>query len=173
MEATNGKQGQQNDFDRLLLEVAAEALRAGVPISDRIRKKVKINTRAKSRFGMCIRENGVYTIELSAMLLTAPEHSCRQTLAHELIHTCEGCNNHGPLFRAYADRMNKAYGYAIRRTNTAEEMGVEKAGTEKTVHYILQCESCQAQIKRSRYSSVVAHPSRYRCVCGGRLRRIR
>ena len=165
--------GQQNNFDRLLLEVAAEAVRAGVPISDRIRRTVRINTRAKKRFGMCICENGFYTIELSSMLLRAPERSCRQTLAHELIHTCKGCDNHGELFRRYAEVMNRTYGYSISRTNSPEEMGIERAETEKTVHYILQCEACGAQIKRARLTSVVAHPSRYRCACGGKLKRIR
>lgn len=165
--------GQQpNDFDRLLLEVAAEAVRAGVPISDRIKRTVRINTRAKKRFGMCIFEDGCYTIELSSMLLTAPERSCRQTLAHELIHTCRGCDNHGALFCRYAELMNKTYGYHISRTNSLEEMGVDREVSEKNVHYILQCQRCKAEIKRSRCSSVVAHPSRYRCQCGGKLKRI-
>lgn len=164
---------RQNDFNRLLLEVAAEAVRAGVPISDKIRKNVKVNSRAKTRFGMCIKENGFYTIELSSVLLTAPERSCRQTLAHELIHTCRGCDNHGELFRRYAAIMNKAYGYDIRRTNSREEMGLEAVSTERKVNYILECESCKALIKRSRYTSVVAHPSRYRCTCGGKLRRVK
>ena len=173
MQQNSGTNEKQNDFNKLLLEVAAEAVRVGVPISDRIRSSVKINTRAKTRFGMCIRENGVYTIELSAVLLTAPERSCRQTLAHELIHTCKGCDNHGRLFKQYADVMNRAYGYDIRRTNSHEEMGIDAERSGKKVNYILECCSCRAQIKRSRFTSVVAYPSRYRCICGGKLRRIK
>lgn len=173
MQQYKGAGQKQNDFDRLLLEVAAEAVRAGVPISDRIKPEVRVNKRAKTRFGMCIRENGCYTIELSSMLLTAPERSCRQTLAHELIHTCKGCDNHGSLFRHYAAVMNSVYGYDIRRTNSREEMGIDADAPGRKVNYILQCESCGIQINRSRYTSVVAHPSRYLCRCGGRLRRIK
>ena len=76
-----------NNFDLLLSAVYKEAILAGIPVSDNIEKKVAVNTRAKKRFGMCTLKDGVYTIELSSRLLTAPEICCRQTLAHELIHT--------------------------------------------------------------------------------------
>lgn len=162
-----------NDFDRLLKIAAAQAVEAGVPISDKIQKHIQINRRAKKRFGMCINKNGVFTIELSEMLLEAPERSCMQTIAHELIHTCDGCDNHGELFRKYADIMNRRYGYDIRRTNTAEEMGIEPAKVQGNVKYIIECQSCKTKIFRTRYSNVAAHPSRYRCRCGGILKRIK
>ena len=47
-----------------------------------------------------------------------------QTLAHEVLHTCPGCRNHGALWKEYAARMNGAYGYAISRTGTCEALGV-------------------------------------------------
>ncbi len=162
-----------NDFDRLLRLVAAQAVEAGIPISDRIQDHVQVNRRAKKRFGMCINKNGSFTIELSEVLLNAPEKSCRQTIAHELIHTCKGCDNHGTLFRRYADILNRRYGYDIRRAHTAEEMGVVSAASEKNVNYIIVCQNCGAQILRTRYSNVVAYPSRYRCRCGGMLKRIK
>lgn len=167
------KKRTPEDFDRLLYVVAQQARDAGVPISSRIKKHVVVNTRAKKRFGRCIYQNGAYTIELSEILLYAPEQKCRQTIAHELIHTCKGCNNHGKLFLYYAAVMNKRYGYDIKRTHTPEEMGLAMEQTEKKVNYIVECQKCGAQIKRVRYSNVVADPSRYLCRCGGRLKRIK
>lgn len=162
-----------NDFNTLLKTVTAEAKAINIPVSDNVQPEVLVNRRAKKRFGQCIFKNGVYTIELSERLLDAPEQSCKQTLAHELIHTCKGCGNHGKLFAEYAARMNRYYGYHIKRTNSCEEMGIIQELPEKTVRYILLCEKCGVQIKRERYSGAVADPSRYRCRCGGTLKRIK
>ncbi len=163
---------KQNNFDSLLKTVLSEAAAAGLPVSDKIDMKVSVNSRAKKRFGMCILKNGRYTIELSSRLLDAPELSCRQTIAHELIHTCPGCDNHGTLFKKYAAVMNRKYGYNIRRTNSNEEMGLENTSNNAYYKYILECQKCGARIKRMKYSSVVADPSRYTCICGGKLKRI-
>ena len=111
--------------------------------------------------------------DLAVVLLNAPEKSCCQTLAHELIHTCPGCSNHGVCFHQYAAAMNAAYGYHIKTTNSCEEMGVKSPINNKDVKYILQCRQCGALIKRMRCSAVVADPSKYRCQCGGGLIRIK
>lgn len=161
-----------NDFDALLKTVLSEAISAGLPVSKNIDAKVIVNTRAKKRFGMCINKNGRFTIELSSRLLNAPERSCRQTLAHELIHTCPGCDNHGALFKKYADVMNRRYGYDIRRTNSNEEMGLSPVSSDASFRYMLECQKCGARIKRMKYTSVIASPSRYTCICGGKLKRI-
>lgn len=163
----------KNDFDRLLVIVMKQAAAAGIPFSKSIDMHIKVNTRAKSRFGMCTKTPDGFSIELSSVLLYAPELSCRQTIAHELIHTCKGCSNHGALFKKYADAMNRLYGYNIKRTNSPDEMGVHVERPKKTVNYILECQKCGAQIKRTKYSSVIACPSRYSCLCGGKLRRIK
>ena len=86
--------------------------------------RVAVNRRAVTRFGCCIRRGGEYVIELSERLLEAEERACMQTLAHEVLHTCPGCRNHGALWKEYAARMNGAYGYAISRTGTCEALGV-------------------------------------------------
>ena len=167
-----------NDFDSLLTVVTAQAKAVGVPVSDKIDGHIRINKRAKKRFGRCTAVNGRYVIELSEMLLEAPEKSCRQTIAHELIHTCPGCMNHGRLFKKYAGMMNRAYGYDIKRTNSCSEMGVEAPLDDEMRHsqearYILLCESCGKRIGRMRMSKAVAKPFMYRCACGGGLKRIK
>ena len=162
-----------NDPDKLLLIVMEQARNAGIPFSENTDRHVRINTRAKKRFGQCICRNGQYTIEVSSVLLNAPERSCCQTIAHELIHTCKGCGDHGSLSQRDAAIMNRLYGYSISRTNTPEEMGISPVESESAAKYILECRKCGAKISRTRLSPVVAHPSRYRCRCGGSLIRIK
>lgn len=157
-----------NNFDLLLEKVKKEAEKAGIPISKKIDPHIEVNTRAKTRFGRCIKRDGGFVIELSSVLLDAPEFSCRQTIAHELIHTCHGCMDHGDRFKYYAAKMNKAYGYNIRRTNSPEEMGVKDRSSEQAKFMII-CRSCGKEFPRTRRSALTDHPSRYRCKCGGEL----
>lgn len=163
------KSGRPLDVNCLLHAVASEARAAGIPISDKISPRVQINRRATGRFGACIRRpDGSFVIELSDRLVTAPELSCRQTLAHELLHTCYGCQNHKKRWHTYADKMNEAYGYRIMRTDTPEALGVEMDKSEK---YVAVCVACGMEFPRTRRSRLISHPEYYRCSkCGGKLR---
>ena len=154
------------DVDRLLERVIAQARALGIPVSHSIVPQVRLNGRATGRFGCCIRRDGAYTIELSSRLLGAEEGAVLQTLAHEVLHTCRGCSNHGPRWKGYAGRMNAAYGYRIARTDSCEKLGVPDTAK---VRYVLVCTRCGARIGRSRRSALVEHPERYRCRCGGTL----
>ncbi len=162
-----------NDFDALLKVVMDELRAIHIPISAQVLPTVTVNRRAKKRFGLCTRRSdNHYQIELSERLLNVDEMACKQTLAHELIHTCYGCGNHGKRFHAYAQKINAAYGYHIKTTNTCEEIGLENPSTAEA-KYILQCTRCGKEIPRLRYSNVIQNPSKYRCRCGGTLRRIK
>lgn len=155
-----------NDCDGLLKSVWEQAAGLGIPVSRRIDPRVRVNRRAVSRFGCCKYEAGQYRIELALRVAQGPEESCRETLAHEILHTCPGCRNHGAKWKAYAEKMNRAFGYHITRTATNEALGVEPGRAWK---YRLKCESCGAEIGRFRASALTRHPERYRCRCGGRL----
>ena len=156
----------QEDVNELLAEVIGQARALDIPVSQRIELPVRLNSRATGRFGCCIRRNGVYTIELSRRLLGASRQAVCQTLAHEALHTCRGCSNHGARWKDYAARMNAAYGYDITRTDSCEKLGVPDTAK---VRYVLVCTKCGARINRSRRSALVEHPERYRCRCGGTL----
>jgi predicted SprT family Zn-dependent metalloprotease len=151
----------------LLREVIAEARALNIPVSSQIAPNVVINTRATARFGCCVKKGDRYIIELSDKLVNAPESSCRQTLAHEILHTCYGCRNHGPRWKQYAEKMNAAYGYHISRTGTHEALGIANT---IPVKYVLVCQKCGAELKRTRMSNLVRYPERYRCKCGGTLK---
>ena len=164
------KQSKQTlEADVLMQDVIAQAKALHIPVSEQIHPHVRINHRATGRFGACFanKRSGAFVIELSDVLLTASEQACRQTLAHEILHTCYGCQNHKKRWQHYAEMMNAAYGYQISRTDSPERLGVERKGV---VRYLVECTQCGAEIPRTRRSRLVEHPENYRCAqCGGRL----
>lgn len=156
-----------NDCDALLKQVLREAATLGIPVSKEISPHVEINDRAVNRFGCCKYREGENYIEVARRVAEGPEESCRSVLAHEILHTCWGCRNHGKRWNEYARRMREAYGYVICCTTTNEALGVEE---ERLCQYLLQCESCGETFRRFRASPLTRHPERYRCRCGGRIR---
>lgn len=158
----------QNYIDGLMALVIAQARAVKIPVSKEIDPHIRLNRRARSRFGCCIRRNGRYTIELSAKLAEeGNEDAVLQVLAHEVLHTCCGCSNHGPRWKSYAQRMNTVYGYHIRRTDNYAELGIED---DRPVRYYVICTQCGRRIPRMKRSPLVDHPEHYRCTCGGTLR---
>lgn len=154
-------------LDKLLTTVILEAGALNIPVSNQINPKVAINSRAIRRFGCCIVKGDRFYIEISSRLLAASEQVRKQTLAHEILHTCPGCKNHGSRWKQYAARMNNAYGYNISRASTHEQLGIDDS---VPFRYLLRCQGCGIEIKRLRRSKLTDHPELYRCKCGGRLR---
>lgn len=157
------------ELDKKLGEMILKLKSAGIPLSDNISPEIKINSRAKKRLGCCIFKDSVNYIEVSAVFMDK-EHSdlLEETIAHELLHTCKGCKNHGERWKYYASVLNSTYGYNIKRTVDFKD----KAITQPPVNYIIVCQSCGIQISRAKMSKLVKYPHRYRCKCGGRLKRI-
>ena len=160
----------QEELDSLMAELCSALRELGIPLSGHIEPRVQVNARAKRRLGCCILKNGIYTVEVSASLLDQPE-LLRQTLAHELLHTCWGCRNHGTRWKAYAARAGGALGCSIERTVKLEGEPQERLRREE-VKYVLECQACGAKIERFRMSKAVKSPWRYRCRCGGALKRV-
>ncbi len=160
---------EQQELDGLMKSIWDDLQGLGIPVSENIVSNVLVNTRAKRRLGCSILREGVYTIEVSSRILDRPE-LLRQTLIHELLHTCRGCRDHGTRWKAYAQRVNDAWGLSIERTVKAQEALAPLR--EEKVRYILECTVCGAKYPRSRMSKAVKLPQRYQCRCGGKLQRI-
>ena len=59
------------DYNALMKEIYEEVRALGIPVSGNIEPEVQINTRAKKRYGRCMRLDGEkyeYRIEVSAYL---------------------------------------------------------------------------------------------------------
>ena len=87
------------DFNAALQHVLEQVRAAGIPASAQIDPQVRVNTRAKKRYGRCIFRDGRYEIELSARLQAADSSVVHTVLAHEVLHTCPGCMNHGARWK--------------------------------------------------------------------------
>lgn len=159
----------QSVFNECIEEV--EAIK--IPIASNI--KISINKRFVKRWGQCQRlSKDNYLIEISEKLVreTTPINSLKETIIHELLHTCNDCMNHGVIWKFYADKVNRCYTqYTISRTSTSEKLGVEEL--DEDYNYILQCTDCQHKFKYKRWSRVIANYDSCNCGCGGSLKRIK
>ncbi len=137
----------------------------------------RVNTRAKSRWGQC-RElaPGCFEISIAARLLQddVSDQAAKDTILHELLHTVRGCHGHTGRWAELAAQVNRLLPqYTIKRTATAEEKGIEAAPRVCESRYMLRCVRCGREFRRERQSRIIQHPERYRCTCGGTLKRVR
>ena len=135
-----------------------------------------INSRAKARLGLCKKTGNGYVIEIAEILLderTDEKHGLKNTIIHELLHTCRGCMKHTGKGAELAAKVNAAYGYSIKRTSKSDD-GTIPPGLLAPAKYIIKCRGCQAEITRIKRSPLVDYPQNYRCAkCGGKLERIK
>lgn len=139
-------------------------------------KCVKENPRLRSTWGRCTKKDSLwgdmYEIEISSRLLQdeVDDKATETTMLHELLHTCEGCLNHGPKWKALAKRVNQRYGYNIKRTTSSKEKGVKPR--EIKYKYRLICDKCNKPIYKQRLSEFVKFPEIYEHNnCGGHFKR--
>ena len=140
---------------------------------------VKVNTRAQRRWGRCTRkltfDGYVFTIEISSRLLedNISDEATNTTMLHELIHTCNNCMNHGIEWKRIANKVNRVYGYNIKRTTSDEEKGIDTlADIKKIAKHKFVCVGCGIETYRHRESNFTKHPERYKCaVCGSDIKR--
>ncbi len=158
------------DFEALRNECINEVTRLGIKLGQI--SSWEINTRAKTRWGMCkLSPDGTYTIEIAARLLEddrISETACKETIIHELLHTCKGCMRHTGKWKYYADVVNQVYGYNIKRVTPGQEKGVENyEGNQMAIKYVFTCGKCGATIYRKRDSRFTRNYKYYGCArCG-------
>ena len=158
-----------HDLKKYAAECMAELDRLRIPYAKRVR--FSVNDRAVMRLGQCRKRGDDYVIEISAALLDERvdvKRGLKCTLHHELLHTCYGCMKHTGRWKLYADRVNAAYGYDIRRVAEQKD-GVLPEDLKPKAKYLIRCERCGAEYPRQKMTAVVRHPEHYRCRCGGRL----
>jgi len=136
-----------------------------------------VNTRAKARWGYCVKvSKGLFDIQIAAALLQddVDDQAVKDTIVHELLHTIPGCFKHTGKWKQYANTINRLLPqYKIKRGSSYEEKGLEYLRPKPQCRYILKCLRCGSEIGRQRMSAAVEHPEHYRCKCGGRLTRIK
>lgn len=136
---------------------------------------VKVNTRAKKRFGLCTYKSmtGTYEISISAFILAddTDENAVMETIIHEILHTCDGCMNHGREWKRLANIVYQKSSYRITRTSAREKFGLEATPKKTKDNYVFVCEDCGQVIRRDRFSKFCKNYHLYRCgKCGGKFR---
>lgn len=131
------------------------------------------NTRAKSRWGQCKIVNGTsiyewydkeFEINISSRILVDEINDDKviSVIIHEILHTCEGCFNHGAKWKEYADLVNDCFScYKIERTQSCEFFGFNaREERAKISTYKVQCGNCKNEFYRNRLFNLKT------CTCG-------
>lgn len=136
-------------------------------------KEFVVNYRAKSRWGLChINDDKSFTIQITNELLkdNVSEKALETTILHELLHTVNGCFNHGIIWQTYANMVNAEYGYNIKRVTSYQEKGFEinPMARERKPKYEITCNACSKKWTYQRASNAVKYvrENNARCVCG-------
>ena len=158
------------DLMKLADECIAELRAARIPLQTV--RNWKISNSRKSLWGLCqVVAPGIYDITISESLLQddVEEQAIKNTIAHELLHTVEGCMNHGRYWHKLANLVNqRCPGYHVKGRTSAEDKGIQIS-----YKYLLRCTSCNTTVGRHRKSRFVEHPELYLCSrCSGKFERI-
>ena len=93
----------------------------------------------------------------------------KNTLAHELCHTCKGCQNHGPQFHKVAEIIKRNMGYVIDTRADLDASAYFNKYLPQT-KYKLVCQGCGIDTYIARLSDPVKNPGKYHCSkCGGNI----
>lgn len=107
------------DVNVIAIECMRELENIGIKCGNVI--KIDINTRAKKRWGQCRKIGNNYIIEVNQILLREDTDidGLKNTIIHELLHTCKGCMKHTGEWKQLAEKVNRYYGYNIKRCDSA------------------------------------------------------
>lgn len=146
--------------------------------------KITVNYRAKSRWGQCVRREDVYgfvySINIRAELVhpDAYEKGLKETIIHEILHTCPDCFCHTGEWKRLADLVNDCYGYNVKRAASAADLGMTefycKHEEVKRMQwkYTVVCKKCGKVVAvRNRECDITKFPALYtHTTCGSHLR---
>ena len=141
------------DLNKLFNECKDELKKINIPFSNDIDLDVMTSKRS---WGTCIlhRLDNNFTIKINIKLLddNVPDIPAKNTIIHELLHTCPNCMKHTGEWKEYANKVNCYYSqYNIKRTNSSEEYEVKIKPV--TYNYLFKCDKCGKEIGYQRNSS--------------------
>ena len=164
---------KNRELNILVINLIKQLKGIGIPISNNI-SEIKINNRAKARFGACKVKKSIlgksFMIEISSEILECDTKMISEVIIHELLHTCPGCFNHGKKWKLHASKVESLLGYRIKTTQKYEDFGLDRPEQKEEVKYVVKCTGCGAEFHRKRLCKLVKNPEKYRCgKCGNIL----
>lgn len=159
------------NLNALANECISELLSIGIPIQTV--KNWTVNTRAKSRWGLCRKVGeGVYDISISAQLLddNVDDMAVKTTIVHELLHTVPGGSGHTGKWKVFAEKVNRLLPYNIKRTTSYKEKGVVDKRKPIERKYAVHCPQCKTTWRRAKRTKLIREPHSFRCLtCGSTI----
>lgn len=134
----------------------------------------EVNSRAATRWGQCKKTNGRYSISIASVLMDekAPLNGLKSTIMHEVLHTMPNCFDHGTTWQRYADKVNKAYGYKVTRTDSYKDKGFTSNPFTQAhpYKYTITCNCCGREWNYRRASDTVecCKHNNATCPCGAK-----
>lgn len=83
-------------------------------------EKTRYTERRRNRLYVKYNRYKKHHIEISKWVMDMDEEIIKNTIIHEIIHCFPGCNNHGEVFKKYANYINERLGYDISRVRKQE-----------------------------------------------------
>lgn len=128
---------------------------------------------AKRRLGQCNYKNGRYTINISKCyfekyIATGEIDKIEDTILHEMCHALPNGMNHKAQWQFYANKVNRMFGYNIKRLaetdETIKEVKIENA------KYTIVCQNCGHTYYYQRMTNKLKNLSNCHCgKCKGKL----
>lgn len=139
----------------------------------KIRKdyEVRFNTRLKTTLGRCYKNKPIIEINYYYFKWSMENNKYTDvfnTLVHELIHTVEGCANHGKKFKMICNYLNEKYDMDLNRLYSGEYIQINKKESE--YNYEVYCVNCNMK-KGYKNKRVINNINKYRCAkCNNKLK---
>lgn len=130
---------RQSEMNRILQDCIKKVESVGETVLP-IHPKVNVNKKLRSTLGYCKCYDKPVEIDVSEITFElSPMSAIEDTIMHEVIHAVPDCDNHGEKWKTVADKINKKYGYNIKRTANLADMGISKDVFYK---YLIICKNC-------------------------------
>jgi predicted SprT family Zn-dependent metalloprotease len=150
----------------LFNEVFNDAKKLGLPLNKSNLSEIKIGYKEMKPWGVCRytpRFNN-FEIYISRKLISSNNIvAIKNTIMHEIIHTCKGALNHGANFKRYG-KMCETFGYTITRLLSEEEVfGHKIENKSDSYKYVIKCPHCGKEYGYNRFTRAVAMSNKYIC----------
>ncbi len=114
----------------------------------------------------------VHHIEISKWVMDLDDSIIKNTIMHEIIHCLPECNNHGEVFKKYANYINTNLDYNISRVGNKkqdyEKSNVDYEEERPEYKYQIICQGCGQTFYRQRLQRNFTR--KYRCgKCNGKF----
>lgn len=114
-----------------------------VPLPDEMPREI-IYFSSFRTLGLHVYRRGQHIIKVNEAFLSGymSPTNLMETIVHEIIHTFPGCNNHGPRFKAWANKLNRVFRTEIWThcsAQSSKEFRMANVSNTKNIQVCVEC----------------------------------